>query len=234
MPAEPPAPEDPRCARRAPFPATSPSLLSMLKADGRDALWQVSWKRFLELYYAPLEAAVRTSYRRHTGGGEPSPGFVEDAVADTVVDFFTRSQFRFDRDRGRLRTFLRTLANARVVDRLRKERPLDHQPLADCPDPEKSADAGDLPPESQAEAEAFRHALLATLVEDLRNRIPLRQFEVFERVKLKHQSPQSVAEDLGLRRAMVDRYVHKAMTALRRIARQSDYLEEFHQSFDPS
>jgi hypothetical protein len=39
-------------------------------------------------------------------------------------------------------------------------------------------------------------------VEDLRNRIPLRQFEIFERVKLKHQTPQFVAEDLGMTRAM--------------------------------
>ena len=71
--------------------------------------------------------------------------------------------------------------------------------------------------------------LLATLVEDLRNRIPLRQFEIFERVKLKHQSPMFVAEDLGMTRAMVDRNIHKAMTALRDLASHAEYQQEFYQ-----
>ena len=65
------------------------------------------------------------------------------------------------------------------------------------------------------------------MVEDLRNRIPLRQFEIFERVKLKHQSPQFVAEDLGIQRAMIDRNIHKAMTALRDLASQAEYQQEF-------
>jgi hypothetical protein len=64
--------------------------------------------------------------------------------------------------------------------------------------------------------------------EDLRNRIPLRQFEIFERVKLKHQSPQFVAEDLGIDRAMIDRNIHKAMTALWRLASHAEYQEEFY------
>ncbi len=86
-----------------------------------------------------------------------------------------------------------------------------------------------LPAESPSESDAFGRSLLATLVEDLRNRIPLRQFGIFERVKLKHQSPQFVAEDLGIARAMIDRNIHKAMTALRDLAAHAEYQEEFYQ-----
>lgn len=75
----------------------------------------------------------------------------------------------------------------------------------------------------------FHRSILATLVEDLRNRIPLRQFEIFERVKLKHQSPTYVAEDLGMTRAIVDRNIHKAMTALRELASLPEYQEEFYE-----
>jgi predicted DNA-binding WGR domain protein len=89
--------------------------------------------------------------------------------------------------------------------------------------------ASDLPAESRLESDAFHRSLLATLVEDLRNRIPLRQFEIFERVKLKHQSPQFVAEDLGMQRAMVDRNIHKAMTALRELTSHAEYQEEFYE-----
>lgn len=204
------------------FPPTSVNLISKLKEGGDDVRWQVSWKRFLELYHEPIEMIARACYRRHTGGHEPSSGFIEDAVANTVGDFFARSQYRYDRNKGRLRSYLRVLTNARVIDLLRKERPIDQKHWED-------SQAAELPAESPAESDAFSRSLLATLVEDLRNRIPLRQFEVFERVKLKHQSPEFVAEDLGMTRAMIDRNIYKAMTALREIALQSEYQEEFYE-----
>lgn len=207
------------------FPSTSPNLLSKLREAGQDASWQVSWKRFLELYHEPIEVIARGCYHRYTGGHEPSRGFIEDAVANTVAEFYARGQHRYDKSKGRLRSYLRILTNARVVDLLRKERPIDHKPLPESDDHPLLG----MPEEAPPEADAFQRALLATLVEDLRNRIPLRQFEIFERVKLKHQSPQFVAEDLGMTRAMVDRNIYKAMTALRELAAQPEYQEEFYQ-----
>ncbi len=204
------------------FPPTSLNLLTKLKAGGEEGMWQVSWKRFLELYHEPIEVIARSCYRYHTGGHEPSSGFIEDAVANTVADFFNRGHHGYDKSKGRLRAYLRVLTNARVVDLLRKERPIDTRPL------DAAAEVA-LPDESPGESDAFGRSLLASLVEDLRGSIPLRQFEIFERVKLKHQSPQFVAEDLGIQRAMIDRNVHKAMTALRKLAAQSEYQEEFYQ-----
>jgi RNA polymerase sigma factor (sigma-70 family) len=204
------------------FPDTPVNLLTRLKESEDNPHWQVSWKRFLELYHTPIEAIARSCYRHHTNGHEPSTGFIEDVVANTIADFFSRSQHRYDSGKGRLRTYLRVLTNARVVDLLRKERPLDQHPLG--------GDSDSLPPgESAPETAAFRQSLLATLVEDLRNQIPLRQFEIFERVKLKHQSPEYVAEDLGIPRAMVDRYIHKAMTKLRGLACLTEYQQEFYE-----
>ncbi|MEX2578848.1 MAG: sigma-70 family RNA polymerase sigma factor [Verrucomicrobiales bacterium] len=204
----------------APFPTTSLNLLSKLKRADDGGSWEVSWKRFVELYHEPLEVVARACYRHHTGGQHPSWSFMEDSIADAMADFFAKGQHRYDSSRGRLRTYLRVLVNARIVDRLRKERPIDEGALSPA-----TADA--LPEESQAERESFHRALLATLIEDLRNQIPMRQFEIFERVKLKHQSPPFVAEELGITRAMVDRYVYKAMSKLRTLAEQPEYQEEF-------
>lgn len=116
----------------AQYPPTSLNLLSKLKAGGDEGIWQVSWKRFLELYHEPIEVIVRSCYRQHTGGHEPSSGFIEDAVANTVAIFFERGQYGYDKSKGRLRTYLRVLTNARVVDLLRKERPIDQRPLDDA------------------------------------------------------------------------------------------------------
>ena len=115
------------------------------------------------------------------------------------------------------------LTNARVVGLLRRERPINQLPFDGHPDSLTT----DAPAESPGESDSFRRSLLATLVEDLRNRIPLRQFEIFERVKLKHQSACYVAEDLGIPRAMIDRNIHKVMTALRELGSQTEYQQEF-------
>jgi len=201
------------------FPSTSLSLISRLKNPEDSAIWQASWKRFLELYHEPISVVARSCYRSHTGGQEPSSGFIEDAVANVVADFYSRSHRRYDSSKGRLRGYLRMMTNARVVDLLRKERPIDHRGL-------DQAELAELPAESDSEREAFIRSLLAMLIEDLRGKIPMRQFEIFERVKLKHQSPDYVAEDFAITRAMVDRYVHKAMTKLRELAKDPDYEQE--------
>lgn len=205
----------------APYPTTSLNLLTKLKQSGDDHHWNVSWKRFLELYHEPLTATTRACYRVHTSGHDPAYGFIEEVVAQVITDFFSKNQFRYDATKGRLRGYLRLLVNARVIDLLRKEKPINQQALPDHFD--ESA-----PSESIQENESFHRSLLATLVEDLRNSIPMRQFEIFERVKLKHQSPSFVAEDLGITRAMVDRNIYKALTALRQIANQPDYQQEFY------
>lgn len=201
------------------FPSTSPSLLSKLKNPDDSPMWQASWKRFLELYHEPITVVAMSCYRQHTGGQAPSTGFVEDAVANVITEFYSRSQHRYDPSKGRLRGYLRMLTNARVVDLLRKERPIDHLELDE-------AALSEIPAESESEREAFQRSLLAVLIEDLRGQIPMRQFEIFERVKLKHQSPDYVAEDLAITRAMVDRYIYKAMSKLRQLAQQSDYRQE--------
>lgn len=203
------------------FPSTPSTLLTRLRESGEEQYWQVSWKRFLELYHEPLTVVAHACYRYHTGGRAPSPEIVEDAVAAVIADFFTKGRHRFDAGRAQLRTYLRRITNARVVDALRKDCPAAR---SDRPPSEPVA----LPDEDEAEREAFHRALLATLVEDMRNQVPHRQFEIFERVKLKQEPPEAVAADLGIRRAAIDRSIYKTVTKLREIARRSEYQEEFY------
>jgi len=211
--------------RDYPFVTTSHKfILDLMKGRG-DPCWQKSWMRFLELYHKPMEAVARSCYRHHTGGQEPSSGFIEDAVANTVADFFANGQYRYDRKKGKLRTFLRQIINARVVDLLRKERPVDQQPLSGLPHEDEAC----IPTESVDEGNVFRQSLLASLIEDLRRVLTSRQFDVFERVKLQHQSPAVVARDLEMQRAMVDRYVYKAMSCLRQLALKPEYQQEFYE-----
>lgn len=201
------------------MPETPVSLLTHLRDMEAGASWESSWKVFLELYQEPLRIMAWNCYRHHTGGANPSAEFVADAVANVVSDFYTRAQYRYDPLRGKLRRFLKTITNARVVDLLRKERPLDHIELGSY---EGTA------AESEAEGLAFQRSVLATLVEDLRNRIPLRQFEVFEMVKLKGMSAEATATVLGVKRGVVDNTIHRAMNAVRELAKDPVYTQEYY------
>lgn len=204
-----------------PLPDTSLSLLSRLRDEGDDAGWQVSWKRFHELYHGPLMAMAAGIYRHHTGHAVPPQEAIEDVVATVILDFLKRD--RFDPKRGRLRTYLRVLTNARVVDMLRKEKPTAHDSIA--ADGEKLVES--LPAESPEEERTFQQALIATLIEDLREHIPLRQFEIFEMVKLKGVSPDAAAAELGVNRGVIDNTIYKVMIRLREIAASPEYEEEY-------
>ena len=204
------------------LPDTPLSLLVRLRDDSDTPGWQVSWKRFLELYHQPLLAMAACIYRKHTGSATPPQQVIEDVVAAVVVDFFKKD--RFDHNKGKLRTYLRMLTNARVVDLLRKEKPLNHQSL----NAEGAGLVEMLPAESPEESQAFKQALFATLIEDLREHIPYRQFEIFELVKLKGVPPEKAAADLGVQRGVIDNTVYKVMNRLREIASSPEYQEEYY------
>ena len=142
-------------------------------------------------------------------------------MATVVVDFFKRD--RFDPNRGRLRTYLRVLTNARVVDMLRKDKPLNFESISASDDELPR----DLPAATQEEDQSFQQALLATLIEDLREQIPMRHFEVFELVKLKGMSPEKAAGELGVQRGVIDNTIYKVMKRLREIAANPEYQREY-------
>jgi RNA polymerase sigma-70 factor (ECF subfamily) len=156
------------------------------------------------------------AYTKFTGGGRPPQEFVEDVVANVIVDVFTRN--RFDPKRGKFRSYLAMLAYRRTVDLLRKTRPLDNilmeEEWSERPAPELD--------ESE-----YNKALLATMIAELRETIPHKWFSIFEQVKLQGIPPAKVAEELNESRGVVDNTVFKAMQKLREIAVKPEYQTEY-------
>lgn len=206
-----------------PLPTTSLTLLSRLRDESNELAWQVSWKRFIELYHKPLLATAAGIYITRAGYARLTQEFLEDIVSKVVIDFFTKK--RFDPQKGRLRSYLRMLTNAKIIDALRKDRSLSHIPL----DGSESNPALKVPAESDSEKESFDRSLLKVLIEDLRSQIPLRHFEIFEMTKLKGIPPEEVAAELGIKRNVVDNTVYKVMQRLREISARPEYQDEYYQ-----
>ncbi len=207
------------------FPDTRQSLLSELKASERGPEWQVSWEKFFDLYHRPLRAMCSNSYRYHTGGQEPSDSVIEDTVAAAVADFCTKSQFSYAQEKGRLRGFLKTVCNARVVDYLRKQKHLfQYGGLADLDD---RACGEQLPEHRSNEIEQFRLSLLATLLEDVRKRVSPQQYAIFEMIKVRNLPAEHVADELGVKRGVIDNTVYRVMNVLRDLASRAEYKDEW-------
>ncbi|MFV0338291.1 MAG: RNA polymerase sigma factor [Chthoniobacterales bacterium] len=148
-------------------------------------------------------------------------------VVIAVFESLVKGGESFDPAKGRFRQFLTTLCQRRVVDFIRSHtrkfsmlQALDSEVFD-----EKEIDPGFLKPSMQEEV-AFQNALLGTLLAALHAEVPPRTYLIFEMVKLNGESPEEVAEQLGIKRAMVDNTIYKAMKKLREISQRPEIQQE--------
>jgi len=76
------------------------------------------------------------------------------------------------------------------------------------------------------EEDAFRSALLGTLLAALHAEVSPRTYLIFELVKLNGESPEEVAEQLGIGRNVIDNTVFKTMKKLREISQREEIQQE--------
>ena len=198
------------------FPTTPRTLLGRLKKDSVDALWQSSWDEFFDIYHHAVRVCVYHSFT-HRGWHTVSDSDVED-VTMRVFQSFHEAQptFELEDAKGRLRQFITTLCQRRVVDFMRSQRRhnegrvwLDSDQYPDVPEEASALD--------EKVSEAFRAARSALLFSVLREQVSPRIFMIFESVKLHGRKPEDVARELGVTRGVVDNSIHKAMVKLRAI-----------------
>ena len=129
--------------------------------------------------------------------------------------------------KGRFRQFLTTLCQRRVVDFLRnhirkssKLTSLDTEGFG-----EKEIDAA-FAKNSSTEEDAFHSALLGTMLAALHAEVPPRTYLIFELVNLNGQSPDAVAEQMGVQRNVIHNTIYKAIKKLREISEREEIQQE--------
>ena len=211
------------------FPDTPVSLLSCLEERRAGMPYQDAWSTFFDLYHTPLKLAVHAAFRRCGWHNVPDE-LAEETIADVVVSFF-KADFSYDPAKGRFRNYLRQIATWRVWDKLGKLpkiRPDQVDPLESVAESLDSGDA-DSPGEDllRHEQAAYQSVLLATMLEDVRNRVSPQTFLMFELVKIQGQSPEEVAKDFKVKRNVVDNASYRVMKELRKLAAQPEYRKEY-------
>jgi RNA polymerase sigma-70 factor, ECF subfamily len=165
-------------ATEAPAPVDADAALVRRVAAGEHDALRELYARYGSLIHA---LALRIIGDRH---------LAEEVVQDV---FFTvwRQARRHDPDRGRLATWLITLARNRAVEQLRG-------------DPDRVAAAADA-------AEGVARALAA---------LPVPQFEVLRLAYFERLPPAEIGDRLGLTRSDIDGRLRLALNGLRRFARR--------------
>ena len=212
------------------FPDTPISLLSCLEERRGGMPNQDAWKSFFDLYHGPIRAAALGTFRRYNWHEVPED-VLEEVISDVVVSFY-KAEFSYDPARGRFRNYLRQLTAWRIMDKLGKLpkirsdqcEPLEAADNAGVSSPRAVDPSGDMEGQEQ---EAYQAALLATMLEDVRNRVSPQTFLMFEMTKMQGRSPDDVAAWFKVKRNVVDNASYRVLSKLRELASQPDYRREY-------
>jgi len=188
-------------------------------------LWETSWEDFFNLYHNAVNVCVLGAFKRHDWRSV-SPHDQQDVVLKVFESLF-KGHETFDPSKGRFRQFLTTLCQRRVVDFIRSHARRSAQFTSlDSDSPEETEIKETLAINDPAEEDAFRTALLGTLLSALHAEVPPRTYIIFELVKLNGVPPEEVAEQLGIHRHVIDNTIHKAMKKLRAISQRDEIRQE--------
>ena len=208
-----------------PFPSTPLTLLGRLKHGDMPHIWETSWEEFFGIYHHAVNVCVLGAFSRYKWHDVPHQDLQDVAIA--VFESIFKGHESFDPAKGRFRSWLTTLCQRRVADFLRahmrmaaKTTPIDSDII------EKLESDAAFAKHSIEEEEAFRNALLGTLLSALRSEVSPRTIRIFEDVKLNGKSPEEVAEELGVQRNVIDNTIFKAMKKLREISKREEIQQE--------
>ncbi len=211
------------------FPATPRTLIARLRDQADPLRWQETWQEFFDLYHAVILVCVRGSLSRKGWTQVPAHD-VEDIVVTLMQDLYAPGAEQIDVQNYRFRQMLRMLAHRRTVDFIRRQQKRRLEVGGDAAlgvAAQNLAAMQNVGEESPEEAEAFQQAALITLLDTLRKEVSFQVFLIFDLVKFKGQSPEQVAEELGVKRGVVDNGVYKAMQKLKEIAQRPELKQEF-------
>jgi RNA polymerase sigma-70 factor (ECF subfamily) len=188
-----------RLLRPSSFPDTRPSLLS---AIGNDQPAPSAWREFFERYApAVYRVALRYGLDAHDA---------DDIVQQVMLSLSDRmNDFRYDRDRGRFRNWIKTVTSNRIRDLLRHRyaRTM-RQETVDL----AGVSAEVVDPEQLWEQE-WKLQDLHYCLDQVRQEIAPRRFEAFRLYVLEGVSAEDTGRQLGMSRAYV--YVTRSQVVSR-------------------
>jgi RNA polymerase sigma factor (sigma-70 family) len=210
------------------FPDTPKSVIELLGHPSGGG-WQHAWKRFFDLYHAPIQVMTRKAFWK-CGWYHVDAALEEDLIATVLAELHrVFMQREVGSETQCFRGLLKMVVFRRVQDYIRKRHHKVEQ-LVDPTDPGMDMlDAVASTPFDhleQEEMEAYRFAVMMDAYEAVRCKFSPRTCLVFEMVKLQNRPPATVMKELGVSRSVVDNAVYKLTRALRETLEKEPYSQE--------
>lgn len=170
------------------MPDTPPSLLIRLRDAGDAGSWQQFYQQYWRLIYA---------FARRCGLAEPD---AQDVVQEVVTEVFrAMPRFEYDRARGSFRSYLRTIAQRKVIDHRRRA---DRRPTVRLPAPGRNGSTPLADPAGSTAEETWerdwRRNLLQVCVDRVAHEVEPRTFQAFQLCALESWSARRAADFLEM------------------------------------
>ena len=188
-----------------PIPSTSTTLLQQMAADSR----HVRWGEFVRRYQPMMEEYLRT----HFQGLES-----EDVISETLIALVdVLKNYRYAPDEtGSFHNYLTGILKHKALYR-RKMADRHAKSVTAFEESVRFSDGS----ETSAEEQEWKETVFAIAVRQLLadETIQERTKQVFLRVSINHESPDAVADSLGINHNAVDQMKSRMMTKLREIVK---------------
>jgi RNA polymerase sigma factor (sigma-70 family) len=189
----------------SPVGETRHSLINRVR-DGRD---QQSWQEFHDLY----ESFLRNIARRNGLSHDDADELVQEVFAKV---FQAIGEFQLDRERGRFRGWLKTIALRKIIDR-RRRRGREVPAVALAADP-----AAEDPLDAEWDRQYRQHVLEQAMVR-VRQAVEPATWKCFEQHTLAGRPAAEVAAELGMKPNTV---FQNAARTLKRVREKCEQYEE--------
>ena len=219
------------------IPRTPKTIIEQLVSPGKASLWNLTWRRFFDLYHAPIKIMVGNSFFKYGIYSIPN-NVIDEVVSDVVISLNKIfNENLYDPKKSRFRSYLKTICDRRVVDYLRRNVDSFKTDSLDEDGGGVKAMAESIAQESQnaklaeEEQRAFKESVVLDAYMSIRHNFDPRTCTAFEMVKLEDMDVEKVVEELGVSPNVINNAVYRITKKLREVISDNPSMKEF---FDES
>lgn len=218
-------------------PRTPKTIIEQLVSPGKASLWNLTWRRFFDLYHAPIKIMVGNSFFKYGIYSIPN-NVIDEVVSDVVISLNKIfNENLYDPKKSRFRSYLKTICDRRVVDYLRRNVDSFKTDSIDEDGGGVKAMAESIAQESlnaklaEEEQRAFKESVVLDAYMSIRHNFDPRTCTAFEMVKLEDMDVEKVVEELGGSPNVINNAVYRITKKLREVISDNPSMKEF---FDES
>ena len=213
------------------IPRTPKTIIEQLVSPGKASLWNLTWRRFFDLYHAPIKIMVGNSFFKYGIYSIPN-NVIDEVVSDVVISLNKIfNENLYDPKKSRFRSYLKTICDRRVVDYLRRNVDSFKTDSIDEDGGGVKAMAESIAQESlnaklaEEEQRAFKESVVLDAYMSIRHKFDARTCTAFEMIKLEDIEVEKVVEELGVPPNVVNNAVYRITKKLKEIISEDPNLK---------